>query len=121
MSSSSILGVIPMFGWLKKKAAQQSLYNVEINTRTLIVVSNRADEAISKTGKPNPACTTEVAAAQKSLLTDIELALANSASFEDVQSRIEVAKSKEALTRGAEMAIEHVCNHVTITSPLRGS
>ncbi len=109
-----------MFGWLKKKAAQQSLYNVEINTRTLIVVSNRADEAISKTGTPNPASTTAVVAAQNSLLTDIELALANGASFEDVQTRIGVAKSKENLTRGAEMAIEHVWNHITDNVPSTG-
>ena len=97
-----------MFGWLKKKAAQQSLFNVEINTRTLIVVSNRADATTEETGTPDPGRTEEVVAAQRGLLTDIQLALDNGASLEDVRSRIDSAKSKETVTRGAEMAIAHV-------------
>jgi hypothetical protein len=43
-----------VFSWLKKKAAQQSLFNVEINTRTLILVSNRADASIEETGISDP-------------------------------------------------------------------
>lgn len=101
-----------MFGWLKKKAAQQSLFNVEINTRTLIAVSNRADAAIEKTGAPEPGRAEDVVAAQRSLLTDIQLALDNGATLEDVQSRIDSAKSKETVTRGAEMAITHVLTYV---------
>jgi hypothetical protein len=100
-----------MFGWLKKKAAQQSLFNVEINTRTLIVVSNRADAAITSTGAPDSWHIEKVASAQRSLLTDIQLSLANGASLEDVRKRIDLAKSKEPVTRGAEIAIEHVLSY----------
>lgn len=101
-----------MFGWLKKKAAQQSLFNVEINTRTLIVVSNRADTAIRSTGAPSPGHTEKVVAAQKSLLVDINLALANGATLDEIGSRIEIAKSKETVTAGADMAIAHVLSYV---------
>jgi len=101
-----------MFGWLKKKAAQQSLYNVEINTRTLIKVSNRADAAIEETGAPGPGHAEDVVAAQRSLLTDVQLALDNGASLEDVRSRIDSAKSKEAVTRGAEIALSHILTYV---------
>jgi hypothetical protein len=83
-----------VFSWLKKKAAQQSLFNVEINTRTLILVSNRADASIEETGIPDPGHTKKVVAAQGGLLTDIQLALDNGASLEDVRSRIDSAKSK---------------------------
>lgn len=100
-----------MFGWLKKKAAQQSLFNVEINTRTLIVVANRADAAIEATGAPDPGCTKEVVAAQRALLTDVRLALDNGANLEDVRSRVDSAKSKETVSRGAEMAITHVLSY----------
>ncbi len=49
-----------MFKWLEKRAAKQSLLNVGINTRTLIVVSNRADAAIQETGASNPDDATKV-------------------------------------------------------------
>lgn len=101
-----------MLGWLKKKAAQQSLFNVEINTRTLIAVSNRADTKIKKTSAPDVADIQRVRDAQKSLLTDIKLALDNGASVEDVQNRVNTAKAKETLTEGAEMAIEHVLAYI---------
>lgn len=100
-----------MFGWLKKKAAQQSLFNVEINTRTPIAVSNRADAEIERTGATDRRGKEAVVAAQKSLLTDIHLALANGASLEEVRSRIESAKSKQSVTRGAETAIAHVLSY----------
>jgi hypothetical protein len=101
-----------MLGWLKRKAAQQSLFNVEINTRTLIAVSNRADSSIEEAGVPSARHTAEVVAAQRGLLTDIQLALANGASLADVRARIDSTKSKETVTRGAEMAIAHVMSYV---------
>jgi hypothetical protein len=101
-----------VFAWLKRKAAQASLFNVEINTRTLIAVSNRADASFEETGVPSARRTAEVVTAQRSLLTDIQLALSNGASLEDVRSRIDSAKSKEPVTRGAEMAIAHVITYV---------
>lgn len=101
-----------MFGWLKRKAAQQSLFNVEINTRTLIAVSNRVDAAIQRTGASNSADIQKVANAQNSLLTDIKLALDNGAGVEDVKARIDAAKFKETLTKGAEMAIAHVLTYI---------
>lgn len=101
-----------MFGWLKRKAAQQSLFNVEINTRTLIAVSNRADAFIEGAGTTSPAYIEKVKKAQRALLTDIQLALANGATIDEVQSRIEEAKRKEAPTEGGEMAIEHVLTYV---------
>lgn len=101
-----------MFAWLKKKAAQQSLFNVEINTRTLILAANRADAAIQQTGTSDPVHTGKVVSAQKSLLSDIQLALGNGASVENVNSRIAVAKSKEHPTDGAEIAITHVLSYI---------
>lgn len=101
-----------MFGWLKRKAAQQSLFNVEINTRTLIAVSNRADASIEETGLPSSRRTAEVVTAQRGLLTDVQLALSNGASMADVRARIDSAKLKETVTRGAEMAIAHVMSYV---------
>ena len=39
-----------MLSWLRKKAAQQSLFNVELNARSLIIDANGADAIIHKTG-----------------------------------------------------------------------
>lgn len=101
-----------LFKWLEARAAKQSLFNVGINTRTLILVSNTADAAIHATGSANPSHTNEVVAAQKSLLADIQLALANGAELSAVQEAIEKAKAKENVTEGAKMAIENVLKYV---------
>jgi hypothetical protein len=60
-----------IFKWLEKCAAKQSLFNVGINTRTLITISNRADAAIQKTGLSYPRDVKQVIKAQNSHLTDI--------------------------------------------------
>jgi hypothetical protein len=101
-----------MLNWLKKRAAKQSLFNVEINARTLIVVSNKAETSIAETGATTPKLIEKVVSAQKSLLGCIYLALANGASFEEVCTRIDVAKSKESLSLGAKLAIENVVNTI---------
>ncbi|AZO68941.1 MULTISPECIES: hypothetical protein [unclassified Mesorhizobium] len=101
-----------IFGWLKGKAAKQSLFNVEITTRTLIVVANKAHEAIAVSLSSNPADASRVASAQKAVLSDVALAIDNGASVEDVLARIEMAKSKEKMTSGAEMAVAHMISYV---------
>ena len=102
-----------MFKWLERRAAKQSLFNVRINAQTLIAVANRADAAIARTATTNPSVIKAVASAQRSLLTDIQLALANGASLSDVEQKITEAKSKEpAVSAGAEKALRHVLNHV---------
>lgn len=101
-----------MFGWLEKKAAQQSIFNIGINTKTLILISNRADEAIEQSGKDNPANTKDIVSAQKALLTDIELALANKATLSEVLNKIEEVKLDYTVSQGAELAIKHVLSYV---------
>jgi hypothetical protein len=104
-----------MFGWLKRKAAQQSLFNVELNTRTLILISNRAypDRPSSTSDEEFRAATAKVIKAQGSLSQDILLALDNGASLDEVRARILTAKGKEAMiTRGAERAIDIVIDEV---------
>lgn len=102
-----------MFGWLKKKAAQQSLFNVEINTRTLIFIANEIDKVIMASGSTNESLRRKAVNAQRSLLTDINLALANDASIDDVLARVEVAKSKEKPSEGAKLAVAHVLTYAT--------
>jgi hypothetical protein len=101
--------------WFKAKAVKQSLFNVRINTRKLILVSNRADAAVAKTGAPNSSNTKEVVAAQKALLSDIHLAMANGASAKAVRENVDTAKATESVSHGAEMAILHVLSYVTDT------
>lgn len=101
-----------LFGWLEKKAAQQSLKNIRINSETLIRVANEADKKIEETGSSNERQTKRIASHQKSLLTDIQLALGNKASMEEVLAAVEGAKSKVTVSTGAEMAIKHVLSYV---------
>jgi hypothetical protein len=101
-----------MFGWLKKKAAQQSLFNVRINSRTLILVADEADERIRVTRMADPVKTREVVHAQQALLRDAQLALQNGASMGEVSSQIEAAKGKHPPSEGALMAIANVLRHL---------
>jgi hypothetical protein len=97
-----------MFKWLKKKAGETSLFNVKLNTKTLILVANRAHENIQATGKDDDALTREVISAQVALLDDMRLAIDNGMSTQDVEASVEQAKSQHPVSKGAEMAIEHV-------------
>jgi hypothetical protein len=101
-----------MFKWLKKKAGEQSLFNVKINTKTLILKSNRAHENIQATGGENDALTREVISAQESLLADMRLAIDNGMSIQDVNDSVEEAKTQHPVSKGAEMAIEHVLKYL---------
>ena len=101
-----------MFKWLKKKAGEQSLYNVKINTKTLILKSNRAHENIQATGGEDDALTREVISAQEALLYDMRLAIDNGMSTQDVKASVEQAKSQHPVSKGAEMAIEHVLTYL---------
>ena len=101
-----------MFKWLKKKAGEQSLYNVKINTKTLILVSNRAHEKIQATGMSEDKNTKDVVSAQKSLLSDMNLAIANGMSIQQVREAVDEAKSEYTVSKGAEMSIANVLNHL---------
>ena len=107
-----------MFGWLKKKAAQRSLLKIELATRALVVISNGAYANIRVTGAPHPSDVSEIKKAQGALTNDIKLALAKGATFEEVRSRIELAKSKEkGVTQGAEIAIANVVGDIAAILP----
>ncbi|MCW5696431.1 MAG: hypothetical protein KIS96_06805 [Bauldia sp.] len=103
-----------MLGWLKKKAAQQSLFNVELNTACLIVDASRADAAlVASGGQTNPADINRVKKSQQALLNDIGLAIANGATLEDVQARINKVRAKHPSNQGADMAIVHVLQYAS--------
>ena len=96
-----------MFGGLNKKAAQQSLFNVEINARRLILVRNKAYQADLDDKQAFRADTEKILKVEDDLYRDISLALDNGASLDEICYRIEIAKIKEA-TVGlqAKMAID---------------
>src|SRR5215471_17692663 len=107
-----------MFGWLKKKAVQRSLFKIELATRTLVVISNGVYANIRVTGAPHPSDVSKIKKAQAALTKDIKFALAKGATFEEVRSRIEVAKSKEKeATQGAQIAIANVVGDIAATLP----
>jgi hypothetical protein len=96
-----------MFGGLNKKAARQSLFNVEINARRLMLVSNKAYQADPDDKQAFRADTEKILKVEDDLYRDISLALDNGASLDEICYRIEIAKIKEA-TVGlqAKMAID---------------
>src|SRR5262245_21138557 len=97
-----------MFGGLNKKAARQSLFNVEINARRLILVANKAYQADTVNDKQAfRADTEQLLKVEDDLYMAISLALDNGASLDEICYRIEIAKIKEA-TVGlqAKMAID---------------
>jgi hypothetical protein len=96
-----------MFGGLNKKAARQSLFNVEINARRLILVTNKAYQADPDDKQAFRADTENILKVEDDLYRDISLALDNGASLDEIFYRIEIAKIKEA-TVGlqAKMAID---------------
>jgi hypothetical protein len=96
-----------MFGWLKKKAAQQSLFNIEINARRLILVANKAYQADPDDKQAFRADTEKMLKVEDDLYRDISLALDNGASLDEICVRIEIAKIKEAtVSLQAKMAID---------------
>ena len=101
-----------MFKWLKDKAekaaASTSLLNVTINTKTLASIANQADSRIQQFGEMHAPDIEKVTKAQISLLTDIQLCLANGLTMNAVQAAIAEALASEYVSSGAKMAIEHV-------------
>lgn len=95
-----------MLKWLKKKAGETSLFNIKVNTKTLISVSNRAHENIQATGRDDEALTKEVMSAQVSVLEDMHLAISNGISIQQIEAAVEKAKSQHTVSSGAEMAIQ---------------
>ena len=83
-----------MFGGLNKKAAQQSLFNVEINARRLILVTNNAYQADLDDKQAFRADTEKILKVEDDLYRDISLALDNGASLDEICYRIEIARSK---------------------------
>jgi hypothetical protein len=70
-----------MFGGLNKKAARQSLFNVEINARRLILVSNKAYQADPDDKQAFRAATEKILKVEDDLYRDISLALDNGGGF----------------------------------------
>ena len=96
-----------MFGGLKKKAARQSLFNVEINARRLILVRDKVYQADLDDKQVFRADIEKLLKVEDDLYRDVSLALDNGASLDKICARIEIAKIKEA-TVGlqAKMAID---------------
>ena len=102
-----------MFKWLEKKAAQRSAKNVALNTKTLILVANEADKRIvASGGQVNEADQRNALSAQKSLLMDIELAMANGMSLEElIEAHIRPVVDSQEVSEGAKLAINHVLSY----------
>jgi len=85
-----------MFGRLKKKTARQSLFNVGVNARRLILVTDKAYQADPGDKQAYRANTEKILKVEDDLYKDIFLALDNGASLSEICCRIEIAKVKEA-------------------------
>jgi hypothetical protein len=90
-----------MFGGLNKNAARQNLFNVEINARRLILVTNKAYQADPDDQQAFRADTEKILKVEDDLYGDISLALDNGASLDEICYRIEIAKIKEGYGRPA--------------------
>ncbi|MFN3461161.1 MAG: hypothetical protein ACK4ZN_09140 [Oceanibaculum sp.] len=97
-----------MWNLIKKAARKTSAYNIKINTRTLISITNSADEKIQKQETLSSRELKEVRKSQESLMKDIILFLSNNGSMEEVENIINAESKKYKTTRGAEIAIKHV-------------
>jgi hypothetical protein len=96
-----------MFGGLKKKAARQSLFNVEINARRLILVTNKAYQTDPDDKQAFRADIEKILKAEDDLYRDVSLALDNGASLDAICARIELAKIKEGtVSLQAKMSID---------------
>ncbi len=104
----------PVFKGIKKKftqaAANQCKFNIKLNLKTLVGISNAVDERIvASGGLVNEGDTRRVVNAQKELLTDIILAHSNGLTIETIKKTvIEPELTKIQVTPGARLAIDHV-------------
>ena len=103
-----------MFDWIKGKATQaaanQCKINIRLNTKTLVAISNKADENIqSSGGSTNDGDIQKVVKAQEELLKDIILGHSNGLSIEEIKNTVvnPVLEDIE-VSDGASLAVEHV-------------
>ena len=72
--------------WLEKRARKQCEFNIQINTRTLVAASNRADANLKESGhQVNPGDAKEVNDAQRRLRDDIVLGLSNGLTLDQIR------------------------------------
>ena len=101
---------------LNKKAARQSLFNVEINAR--ILVTNKVYQADLDDKQAFRDATQKVLKVEDYLYRDISLALDNGSSLDEICYRIKIAKIKEAsVSLRAKMAIDGKAPDTSVTGP----
>lgn len=120
-----------MLKWLKKKAtkaaANQCKINIRINTKTLVTISNRADDHVANSGgSTNEDDIHKVVNAQERLLTDIMYGVSNGLSLDEIKiAVIDPELEKVKVSDGAQLAIEHViktaANTLGIAYPMDSS
>lgn len=108
-----------MLSWIKRKATQaaanQCKVNIRFATKTLVSVSNKADENIhSSGGITNDSDVRKVVKAQKGLLTDIILGHSNELTIEEMRTDvISPVLEQLVVSEGASLAVEHVIETAT--------
>ncbi|WP_156902638.1 hypothetical protein [Desulfomicrobium escambiense] len=102
-----------MFKWLKNKAAERSGKNAAISTRTLVTIANGANQRlIDSNGKINPEDVKSVSSAQNSLLIDIDFAISNGMTINEViNDYIRPTLNGLNASEGAIKSINHVLSY----------
>jgi hypothetical protein len=82
-----------MFGWLKRKGIEtvqrQCVYNIKLNTKTLISIANRVYKEMEECGDElNEYDKAKVYKAQRSLLEDIILGCSNGLTLDEIENTI---------------------------------
>ena len=103
-----------MLKWLKEKttkaAANQWKFNIKLNTKKLVFISNKASDNINVSGgQTNKDDVRRVVKAQEELLKDILLGCSNGLSLDEIKNDIIVpVLEKLEVSDGANLAIDHV-------------
>jgi len=103
-----------MFKWIKEKATQaaanQCKINIRLNTKTLVSISNRADENIHvRGGATDENDIRKVVNAQEGLLKDIILGCSNGLSIEEIRGEVINPVLEDLdVSDGAMLAVDHV-------------
>lgn len=113
-----------MFSWLKKKGIETvqrtCIFNIKLNTKTLILVANRVFKDMEKAGgKLNEYDKTKVYKAQRNLLEDIILGYSNGLTLDEIEtSVIKPILCEPNVSYFASLMIDAVIKNAKITLKL---
>lgn len=94
-----------MLGWFKKKAAEKQESNIRETLAKLIQASDEAHATIERLGDSFPQQKEAIYRLQNQLMFD----LVGPISLDEIKQRIfEPALSRQGVTEGARMALDHV-------------